>query len=57
MVHHLQNKAHLKYERQGAREGLAYTAQTKWLNLFNRSLEPEFQIDPFTLKVSTTYGF
>jgi hypothetical protein len=57
MVHHLQNKALLKYECQGAREELAYAAQDKWLGLFGRNLEAEFQIDPFTLKVSTTCGF
>ena len=57
MVHHLQNQAHLRYECQGAREELAYAAQKKWLGLFGRNLEAEFQIDPFTLKVSTTCGF
>jgi hypothetical protein len=53
MVHHLQNNAHKKYDCAGAREGLAYAAQDKWLKLFGRDLSSEFQIDAFTLKVST----
>jgi hypothetical protein len=57
MVHHLQNKSHLRYECPGAREEFAYTVQEKWLSLFGRDLASEFQIDPFTLKVSTTCGF
>ena len=57
MVHHLQNKNQLTYECAGAREQLAYAAQDKWLRLFGRSLESEFQIDAFTLKVTTTCGF
>jgi hypothetical protein len=57
MVHHLQNKNQIKYECAGAREQLAYAAQDKWLNLFGRSLKSEFQIDAFTLKVTTTCGF
>ena len=57
MVHHLQKENHLRYECQGAREELAYKVQEKWLSLFGRDLASEFQIDPFTLKVSTTCGF
>ena len=57
MVHHLQKESHLRYECQGAREELAYKVQEKWLSLFGRDLASEFQIDPFTLKVSTTCGF
>jgi len=38
-------------------EELACVAQEKWLGPFGRNLEAEFQIDPFTLKVSTTCGF
>jgi hypothetical protein len=53
MVHHLQNSAGKKYNCAGAREGLAYAAQDKWLHLFGRSLSTEFQIDAFTLSVST----
>jgi hypothetical protein len=57
MVHHIQKKNRLKYECPGAREELAYKVQEKWLSLFGRDLDSEFQIDPFTLKVSTTCGF
>ena len=57
MVHHLQNKGHLKYECQGAREEPAYAAQEKWLSLFGSNLSSEFQIDGFTLKVSTMCGY
>jgi len=57
MVHHLQKKNQLKYECPGAREELAYKVQEKWLSLFGRDLAAEFQIDPFTLKVSTACGF
>ena len=57
MVHHLQNSAHMKYECPGAREQLAYAAQDKWLKLFGRDLASEFDIDAFTLKVTTTCGF
>ena len=53
MVHHLQNYARKKYECAGAREQLAYAAQDKWLKLFGRDLSSEFQIDAFTLRVST----
>jgi hypothetical protein len=56
MVHHLQSRGHIRYECGGAREAPAYAAQEKWLTLFGRSLESEFEIDPFTLKVSTMCG-
>ena len=57
LVHHLQRVSDLKYECPGAREALAYSAQDKWLGLFGLSLSKEFDIDAFTLKVSTTCGF
>ena len=57
MVHHLQKKNNLRYECPGAREEFAYKVQEKWLSLFRRDLASEFQIDPFTLKASTTCGF
>jgi len=57
MVHHLQYSAALTYECSAAREALAYEAQDKWLNLFGSSLMSEFEIDAFTLKVSTSCGF
>jgi len=57
MVHHLQDAANLKYECPAQRETLAYAAQEKWLELFGLTLRSEFQIDAFTLKVSTSCGF
>lgn len=57
MVHHLQNVGSLKYECPAAREQLAYLAQDKWLGLFGQDLEHAFEIDKFTLKVSTSCGF
>jgi len=56
MVHHLQARGHIRYECGGAREAPAYAAQEKWLGLFGHSLESDFEIDPFTLKVSTMCG-
>jgi hypothetical protein len=53
MVHHLQNLGKLKYECLPAREELAYAAQDKWLGLSELNLADEFEIDPFTLVVST----
>jgi len=57
MVHHLQNSAQMNYECPGARERLAYAAQDKWLNLFGRDLSSEFELDAFTLKMTTACGF
>jgi hypothetical protein len=57
LLHHLQNKAGLKYACPAEREKLAYEAQEKWLGLFGQSLQSEFDIDAFTLKVSTSCGF
>ena len=53
MVHHLQGATKIKYDCPQAREQLAYAAQEKWLALFERTLETEFEIDPLTLIVST----
>ena len=53
VVHHLQNMSKLTYQCAAARETLAYAAQEKWLRLFGRSLESEFEIDPMTLKIAT----
>lgn len=53
MVHHLQNLAGLKYDCPAAREKPAYLAQDKWLQLYGLDLENEFQIDKFTLVVSS----
>jgi hypothetical protein len=57
MVHHLQNKAGTKFACPAEREEMAYAAQEKWLGLFGTNLEREFEIDTFTLKMSTTCGF
>ena len=53
LVHHLQNRAGLRFECETAREELAYAAQEAWLQLFGRDLESEFGLDPMTLKLST----
>jgi uncharacterized protein DUF6647 len=54
MVHHLQNVADITYECPAEREKLAYEAQQKWLDLFGRSLESEFQINGLALLISTS---
>ena len=53
MVHHLQNLAGLKYECPQAREMLAYTAQERWLALFGRDLEQDFDLDGLSLLMKT----
>ena len=54
LVHHLQNEAGLTYECPAEREKLAYEAQDKWLGLFGRSLEREFEINGLALLISTS---
>jgi len=56
MVHHMQSMNKMTYACPAAREELAYAAQDKWLNMFGRNLFDEFDLDAFTLKVSTTCG-
>ena len=53
MVHHLQNLGKQRFECPPEREKLAYAAQEKWLSLFGHDLLSDFEIDPFTLLVST----
>jgi hypothetical protein len=53
MVHHVQNVGGLKYACPQEREKLAYTAQERWLGLFGRNLEADFEIDAFSLLVKT----
>ena len=53
MVHHLQNLGKLKFECPRAREKLAYLAQDKWLGRFGMSLEKEFDVDMFTVLISS----
>ncbi|KYH03552.1 hypothetical protein SE91_27965 [Bradyrhizobium sp. DOA1] len=57
MVHHLQNLAKLTSECPRAREKLAYLAQDKWLGRFGMSLEHEFDVDMFTVLISSTCMF
>lgn len=48
MVHHMQNITGQRFECVQAREKMALEAQDRWLALFGRSLEKDFDIDPFT---------
>jgi Domain of unknown function (DUF6647) len=57
MVHHLQNLGQLKYDCPSAREKIAYEAQDCWLRQFDKHLQTEFQIDPFSMIVKTTCPF
>jgi hypothetical protein len=57
MVHHLQGTAQMKYACPAEREQLAYIAQEKWLSLFGKNLADEFELDGFTLKISTSCGY
>jgi hypothetical protein len=54
MVHHLQNLGNIKYACPEVREKLAFAAQEQWLELFDRTLASEFELDPFTLLVRTS---
>lgn len=53
IVHHLQNVARLKFDCPMAREKLAYLAQDRWLERFGSGLEKEFEMDKFTLLISS----
>jgi hypothetical protein len=53
LVHHLQNVAVLKYDCSEAREKPAYQAQARWLELFDKNLAEEFEIDEMTVLVRT----
>ena len=54
LVHHVQNVGKLKFDCPQAREKLAYLAQDKWLQQFGTSLEDEFDVDMFTVLISST---
>jgi hypothetical protein len=54
MVHHLQNVGGLTFACPQEREKLAYAAQERWLKLFGRDLEDDFELDRFTLLVTTS---
>ncbi len=53
MVHHLQNAGSIKFECPGAREKPAYLAQNRWLEQFGLTLESEFDVDLFTVVVTS----
>ena len=53
VVHHRQNVAQLRFDCPMAREKMAYLAQDQWLERFGSSLEKEFEIDKFTLLISS----
>lgn len=57
LIHHLQNLGQLKHECPQQRERLAYRVQDQWLSLFERNLWEDFEIDPFTLLVTTKCGY
>jgi len=54
VVHHLQNLGRLKFECPMAREKLAYLAQDQWLARSGMSLEKEFEVDMFTVLISSS---
>jgi hypothetical protein len=56
LVHHLQNVSGEKFFCAGEREKVAYRAQARWLELFDKSLAQEFDLDPMTLLVRTNCG-
>lgn len=51
LVHHLQNAGSMKFDCPQAREAPAYRAQSRWLELFGKSLEDEFEVDAMTILV------
>jgi hypothetical protein len=53
VVHHVQNVGGLKHACPQEREKLAYMAQERWLGLFGRNLEVDFDLDAFSLLVKT----
>jgi hypothetical protein len=54
MVHHLQNRSATKFECPQQRETVAFAAQELWLSKFDRTVESEFGIDPFTRLVKSS---
>lgn len=53
MVHHLQNLSGIQFDCPSAREKMAYLAQAKWLERSGLSLEREFDVDMFTIVISS----
>lgn len=56
MAHHLQRHAQRRYACPAARDELPYAAQDKWLHMFGEDLAGDFDIDGFTLVVTTSCG-
>lgn len=54
LVHHLQNVGGERHACPEEREGLAYEAQARWLELLGTNLEEAFGIDAMTRLVRTT---
>jgi hypothetical protein len=57
MVHHIQNVGNIRDECPRAREKPAYAAQQRFLQLYERDLESEFDINPFTVLVNSICGY
>lgn len=53
LVHHLQKMAQVRFDCPMAGEKLAYLAQDRWLERFGSSLEKEFELDKFTILISS----
>ena len=53
IVHHLQKIPRLKFDCPMAREKMAYLAQDQWLERFGTNIEKEFELDKFTLLISS----
>jgi hypothetical protein len=53
MVHHFQNLLGTKYACPQEREQLAYRAQEDWLAQSGHSLADDFDLDPFSLLITT----
>jgi hypothetical protein len=53
MVHHLQNMGGKRFDCVAARETMALEAQDRWLKQHGRSLQQDFEIDPFTQLASS----
>jgi hypothetical protein len=54
MVHHLQKRSATIFECPQQREKAAYAAQELWLSKFDRTVESEFGIDPFSRLVKSS---
>lgn len=56
MVHHLQHEAAFRPSCPTQDEALAYEAQARWLDHFDRDLTKELAIDPLFLKLLAVCG-